>query len=39
MVYNDFTLETGVKAFQLEVVETLSLFSDIEPITPRPISR
>ncbi len=36
MVYNDFTLETVVKGFQLEVVETLGLFSDIEPITPRP---
>jgi hypothetical protein len=36
MVYNDFTLETVVKAFQLEVVETLGLFSDIEPIIPRP---
>lgn len=36
MVYNDFTLETVVRAFQLEVVETLGLFSDIEPIIPRP---
>ena len=36
MVYNDFTLGTVVKAFQLEVVETLGLFSDIEPVIPRP---
>ncbi len=36
MVYNDFTLETVVKAFQLEIVETLGLFSHIEPIVPRP---
>lgn len=36
MVYNDFTLETVVKTFQLEVVETLGIFSDIEPIIPRP---
>ena len=36
MVYNDFTLETVVETFQLEVVETLGLFSDIEPIIPRP---
>ena len=35
MVYNDFTLETVVEAFQLEIVETLGLFSDIEPIIPR----
>lgn len=36
MVYNDFTLETVVEAFQLEIVETLGLFSDIEPIIPHP---
>ncbi|MDE0468407.1 MAG: hypothetical protein OYL97_15235 [Candidatus Poribacteria bacterium] len=36
MVYNDFTLETVVKVFQLEIVETLGLFSHIEPIVPRP---
>lgn len=36
MVYNDFTLETVVKAFQLEVVETSGLFSDIKPIIPHP---
>ena len=36
MVYNDFTLERIVETFQLEVVETLGLFSHIEPIIPRP---
>ena len=36
MVYNDFTLETVVETFQLEIIETLGLFSDIEPIIPRP---
>ena len=36
MVYNDFTLERIVKTFQLEVVETVGLFSHIEPIVPRP---
>ena len=36
MVYNDFTLERVVETFQLEIVETLGLFSDIEPIIPRP---
>lgn len=36
MVYNDFTLERIVETFQLEVVETVGLFSHIEPIVPRP---
>ena len=36
MVYNDFTLEKVVETFQLEIVETLGLFSHIEPIVPRP---
>ncbi len=36
MVYNDFTLERIVETFQLEVVETLGLFSHIESIVPRP---
>ena len=34
MAYSDFTLESVVQTFQLEIIETVDLFSEIEPVTP-----
>lgn len=36
MAYSSFTLDSAVKAFDLEIVESAALFSPIEPIIPRP---
>lgn len=36
MAYSSFTLDSAVKAFHLEIVESANLFSRIEPIVPRP---
>ena len=36
MVYSSFTLDSAVKAFHLELVESADLSSQIEPIVPRP---
>ena len=36
MAYSSFTLDSAVKAFDLEIVESADLFSPIEPIIPRP---
>lgn len=36
MAYSSFTLDSAVKAFHLELVESANLFSRIEPIVPRP---
>lgn len=36
MAYSSFTLDSAVKAFHLEIVESAALFSQIEPIVPRP---
>ena len=35
MAYSNFTLETVRKAFQLETVQSIGIFSDIEPVSPR----
>ena len=35
MAYSNFTLETVRKNFQLETVQSLGVFSDIAPISPR----
>ena len=34
MAYSNFTLETVYTAFQLEIVESAGVFSNIEPVTP-----
>ncbi len=34
MAYSDFTLESVVPTFQLEKVDAVGLFSEIEPVTP-----
>ena len=34
MAYSEFTLESVVPTFELEKVDTIGLFSDIEPVTP-----
>ncbi len=34
MAYSDFTLESVVPTFQLEKVDTVGLFSEIEPVSP-----
>ena len=36
MAYSNFTLETVVTAFQLEIVESAALFAEIEAIVPSP---
>ena len=35
MAYNNFTLETARKRFQLEETQSIGIFADIEPVTPR----
>ena len=35
MAYSNFTLETVRKTFQLETVQSIGIFSDIEPVSPR----
>ena len=35
MAYSNFTLETVRKDFQLETVQSIGIFSDIEPVRPR----
>ena len=35
MAYSNFTLETVRKNFQLETVQSLGVFSDIAPVSPR----
>ena len=35
MAYSNFTLETVHKDFQLETVQSIGIFSDIEPVSPR----
>ena len=35
MSYSHFTLETVRKDFQLETIQTIGIFSDIEPVNPR----
>ena len=35
MAYSNFTLETVRKDFQLETVQAMGIFSDIEPVSPR----
>lgn len=34
MAYSDFTLESVVQTFQLEIIETVGLFSEIDPVPP-----
>ena len=34
MAYSNFTLESVRSAFELEIVESIDLFSEIEPVTP-----
>ena len=34
MAYSNFTLETVRKAFQLETVQAIGIFADIEPVSP-----
>ena len=34
MSYSEFTLETVVPAFQLEKIDTVGLFSEVEPVVP-----
>lgn len=34
MAYSNFTLETVLITFQLEIVESIGLFSNVEPVTP-----
>ena len=34
MAYSDFTLESARAAFKLETVQSIDLFSEIEPVTP-----
>ena len=34
MAYSNFTLETVLAAFQLEIVESIGIFSNIEPVAP-----
>ncbi|MDE0014186.1 MAG: hypothetical protein OXU36_23785 [Candidatus Poribacteria bacterium] len=34
MSYSNFTLEEVLIAFQLEIVESVDIFANIEPITP-----
>ena len=34
MAYSDFTLESVVPTFQLEIVESAALFAEIEPVSP-----
>ncbi len=36
MAYSNFTLEGVLSTFQLEKVESVGLFSEIEPVAPRP---
>ena len=36
MAYSNFTLETVLSTFQLEKIESIGLFSEIEPVAPRP---
>ncbi len=36
MAYSDFTLESVLSTFQLEKIESIGLFSEIEPVSPRP---
>ncbi len=36
MAYSNFTLAAVLSTFQLEKVESIGLFSDSEPVTPRP---
>ena len=35
MAYSNFTLETVRKTFQLETVQSIGIFFDIEPVSPR----
>ena len=35
MAYSNFTLETVRKDFQLETVQSIGIFSNIEPVSPR----
>ena len=35
MAYSNFTLETVRKNFQLETVQSIGIFGDIEPVSPR----
>lgn len=35
MAYSNFTLESVRTAFELEMIESIDLFSEIEPVTPR----
>ena len=34
MAYSEFTLESVVATFQLEKIDTIGLFSEIEPVPP-----
>lgn len=34
MAYSNFTLETVVTTFQLEIVESAALFSEVETVSP-----
>ena len=36
MAYSNFTLEGVLSTFQLEKIESVGLFSEIEPVVPRP---
>ena len=36
MAYSNFTLEEVLSRFQLEKIESVGLFSEIESVTPRP---
>ena len=35
MAYSNFTLDTVRKDFQLETIQSIGVFSDIEPVSPR----
>lgn len=34
MAYRDWTLETGKKAFQLEEVNAVGIFAEVDPVEP-----
>ena len=36
MAYSNFTLETVLSTFQLEKIESIGLFAEIDPVSPRP---
>ena len=39
MAYSNFTLDTVVTKFQLEIVESAALFAEMEAVVPSPISQ